>query len=99
LERRRRHGRTHARVDERFRTIARTFTEIEERVDRALDQVRPVIARDGGDVFLVRVEDDVAYVQMIGACGGCAAAQMTLKQGIQVAVTAAVPEIRAVEAV
>jgi len=47
----------------------------------------------------VRVEDDIAYVQMIGACGGCAAAQMTLKQGIQVAVTAAVPEIRAVEAV
>lgn len=47
----------------------------------------------------MRVEDDVAYVQMVGACGGCSAARYTLKNGIEAAVTAAVPEIRAVESI
>jgi Fe-S cluster biogenesis protein NfuA len=52
---------------------------------------------DGGDVWLIRVEGDVAYVQMLGACGGCAAAHATLKGGIEAVVREDVPEIRAVE--
>jgi Fe-S cluster biogenesis protein NfuA len=52
---------------------------------------------DGGDVWLIRVEGDVAYVQMLGACGGCAAAHMTLKGGIEAVVREDVPEIRTVE--
>ncbi|MGD0475849.1 MAG: NifU family protein [Candidatus Velthaea sp.] len=69
------------------------------RVDAALDRVRPGIAADGGDVWLINIEDDVAYVQMVGACGGCAAAVSTLKLGIERAVCEDVPEIRAVEQV
>jgi Fe-S cluster biogenesis protein NfuA len=76
----------------------RTFTAVEERVNRALDRIRPAIAADGGDVWLVRVTADVAYVQMVGACGGCAAAHLTLKGGIETVVREDVPEIRAVEA-
>jgi Fe-S cluster biogenesis protein NfuA len=76
----------------------RTFTAVEERVNRALDRIRPAIAADGGDVWLVRVDGDVAYVQMIGACGGCAAAHLTLKGGIETVVREDVPEIRSVEA-
>ena len=76
---------------------ARTFTALEERVDRALDRIRPAIAADGGDVWLIRVEDDVAYVQMLGACGGCPASHLTLKGGIEAVVREDVPEIRAVE--
>jgi Fe-S cluster biogenesis protein NfuA len=69
------------------------------RVDAALDRVRPSILADGGDVWLINIDDDVAYVQMVGACGGCAAAMTTLKLGIERAVRTDVPEIRAVEQV
>jgi Fe-S cluster biogenesis protein NfuA len=79
--------------------MPRTFTPLEERVNHALDRIRPAIAADGGDVWLVRVEGDVAYVQMIGACGGCAAAHLTLKNGIEAVVREDVPEIATVIAV
>lgn len=67
------------------------------RVDAALERIRPSIHADGGDVWLMNVTDDVAYVQMVGACGGCAAALVTLKTGIERVVREDVPEIRAVE--
>lgn len=70
---------------------------IEGRIEAALDRIRPAIRRDGGDVWLVNVQDGVAYVQMIGACGGCAASQQTLKGGIEAVVREDVPEIRSVE--
>ncbi len=66
---------------------------IEERVNAALDKVRPGIAMDGGEVWLVRVQGTTAFVQMLGACGGCAAANMTLKGAIEMVVTSDVPEI------
>jgi Fe-S cluster biogenesis protein NfuA len=53
------------------------------RVEAALDEVRPAIARDGGDVWLVRVEAGIAYVQMVGACGGCSMVETTLKGAIE----------------
>jgi len=70
---------------------------VESRIEAALDRIRPAIRMDGGDVWLIRVDGDVAYVQMLGACGGCAAAHMTLKGGIEAVVREDVPEIRAVE--
>ena len=72
---------------------------LHERVDMALDRIRPTIQADGGDVWLMNVTDDIAYVQMIGACGGCAAVLTTLKLGIERVVREDVPEIRAVEQV
>jgi Fe-S cluster biogenesis protein NfuA len=72
---------------------------IEARVNRALDKVRPLIAADGGEVWLVKVEDNVAYVQMLGACGGCPASNMTLKGAIEAVVSVDVPEITTVEQV
>jgi Fe-S cluster biogenesis protein NfuA len=77
----------------------RTFTPLEERANRALDRVRPAIAADGGDVWLIRVEDATAYVQMLGACGGCPASHLTLKNGIEAAIRAEVPEISEVVAI
>ncbi|GAC1308608.1 MAG: NifU family protein [Vulcanimicrobiaceae bacterium] len=70
---------------------------IAQRIDAALEAVRPGILRDGGDVWLVRVDGSVAYVQMVGACGGCAMATATLKGAIEVAVRARCPEIERVE--
>jgi Fe-S cluster biogenesis protein NfuA len=76
-----------------------TTLSVPERIEAALDRIRPAIRRDGGDVWLINVENDVAYVQMIGACGGCPASNATLKGGIEAVVREDVPEIRAVEQV
>jgi Fe-S cluster biogenesis protein NfuA len=73
--------------------MATAEPSIEERVNAALDKVRPGIAMDGGEVWLVRVQGSTAFVQMLGACGGCAAASMTLKGAIELVVTSDVPEI------
>ncbi len=75
------------------RTMNETTTELAERVNAALDKVRPGIAADGGEVWLVRIEGSVAFVQMLGACGGCPASHLTLKGAIEAIVTAEVPEI------
>lgn len=65
-------------------------------MNAAIDKVRPGIHMDGGEVWLIKVEDRVAFVQMLGACGGCAAANMTLKGAIEQVVRSDVPEIREV---
>ena len=78
---------------------APTLAPIEERINTALDRIRPMIAADGGDVWLIRVEDATAYVQMLGACGGCAASHLTLKNGIEAVILEDVPEITAVKAI
>lgn len=69
---------------------------VEERVNAALDKVRPGIQMDGGEVWLIKVENGVAFVQMLGACGGCPASTMTLKGAIEAVVVADVPEVREV---
>lgn len=86
-------GIAHARSNEGIRAITQT---IEERVNAALDKVRPGIAADGGEVWLIKVERGIAYVQMLGACGGCPASTMTLKGAIETIVRADVPEIQEV---
>ncbi|HLI97627.1 MAG TPA: NifU family protein [Candidatus Baltobacteraceae bacterium] len=69
---------------------------LEARVNRALDKVRPGIQMDGGEVWLIKVENGTAFVQMLGACGGCPASNMTLKGAIEQVVCADVPEIKEV---
>lgn len=73
--------------------MSSTVESVEERVNRALDKVRPGIQADGGEVWLIKVEDGTAYVQMLGACGGCPASTMTLKGAIEAVVVADVPEV------
>ncbi len=75
-------------------------TSLKERVDAALQKVRPSLKADGGDVELVDVGDDgIVKVRLTGACGGCAMSQMTLKMGIEKIVKQNVPEIKSVESV
>ena len=70
-----------------------------EKVEKALNGVRPYLQADGGDVELVDVENGVVKVKLTGACSGCPMSQMTLKQGIEQFVKKAVPEVVSVEAV
>jgi len=70
-----------------------------EKVEKALNEVRPYLQADGGDVELVDVENGVVKVKLTGACSGCPMSQMTLKQGIESYVKKAIPEISSVESV
>jgi ATP-binding protein involved in chromosome partitioning len=70
--------------------------ELRAKVEAALETVRPALRADGGDIVLDRIEGEVAYVRLLGACHGCAAAQVTLSEGVEKAVRAACPEIRSV---
>jgi len=68
-----------------------------ERVEEALNLVRPAIRADGGDVELVRIRDDnVVEVKMTGACGNCPMAIYTLKAGIERVLKDVIPEIKEV---
>ena len=72
---------------------------IEKRVQNALDEIRPQIQADGGDVELVAVEKLIVKVRLVGACAGCPMSAMTLKQGVEALIKERVPEILKVEAV
>jgi Fe-S cluster biogenesis protein NfuA len=72
---------------------------MKDKVEQALNDIRPSLQIDGGDVELVDVENGIVKVRLTGACGGCPMSQMTLKQGIEAHVKKAVPEVLSVEAV
>ena len=71
---------------------------LEKRVKNILDQVRPYLQADGGDVRFVELTDDmVVMVELTGACGSCPYSTMTLKNGIESVMKKSIPEIKAVE--
>ncbi len=72
---------------------------LREKVEKALESIKPALQQDGGDVELVGIEGNVVKVQLQGACHGCPMSQMTLQMGIERVVKQQVPEIEAVEAV
>ncbi|MGA1845974.1 NifU family protein [Deferribacter abyssi] len=72
---------------------------LKERVQEVLDQVRPGLQADGGDVELLDVtEDGVVKVQLTGACGTCPFSTMTLKHGIEMRLKEMIPEVKEVVA-
>ncbi len=72
---------------------------MKERIEKALDKIRPSLMADGGNVELVEVEGDLVKVKLTGACGGCPMSQMTLKMGIERVLKKEIPEIKEVVAV
>jgi Fe-S cluster biogenesis protein NfuA len=72
---------------------------IQKRVQAALDEIRPQIQLDGGDVELVAVEQSTVKVRLVGHCAGCPMSAMTLKNGVEAVIKEKVPEITKVEAV
>jgi Fe-S cluster biogenesis protein NfuA len=74
--------------------------ELENKVKNVLDQIRPYLQSDGGDIqFVGLTEDNVVNVELTGACGSCPYSIMTLKNGVETAMKRAIPDIKAVEAV
>lgn len=73
---------------------------LREKIEDALNKVRPSLQADGGDVEFVDVDEDgVVKLRLTGACGGCPMSQMTLKMGIEKILKQNVPEIDRVESV
>jgi Fe-S cluster biogenesis protein NfuA len=64
-----------------------------EQVNVLIKRVRPYLQRDGGDIEIIRIEDGIVYVKMLGACDGCMAIDITLKQGIETMLLENVPGI------
>ncbi len=74
--------------------------ELTERVERALDSIRPYLKADGGNVKILEITDEkVVRLELLGSCGSCPMSTMTLKAGVEESIRRAVPEISAVEAV
>ena len=72
---------------------------MKEKVAAVLEQIRPALQADGGDVELVGVDDGVVSLKLTGACDGCPMASMTLKMGIERVLKGQVPEVKEVVAV
>lgn len=71
------------------------MSDIAQRVAMALDEIRPYLQKDGGDILLVGIVDDcIVEVQLQGACIDCHVNQMTLKHGVEETVKKFAPEIR-----
>lgn len=76
------------------------MSDIVKKVEEALEQIRPYLQADGGNVSLVEITDDhVVKVELQGACKSCSMSIMTLKAGIEESIKRAVPEIKTVKAI
>ena len=70
-----------------------------EKIHQALEEIRPFLNSDGGDISFISLEDNKVKVQLHGACVGCSVNQMTLKSGVEMTIKKYLPEIEAVESI
>lgn len=76
------------------------MSELETKVKNVIEQIRPYLQADGGDISFVELTtDNVVNVELQGACGSCPFSRMTLKNGVEDAMKKAIPEIKSVEAI
>jgi Fe-S cluster biogenesis protein NfuA len=74
--------------------------ELIKKVNNVIDQIRPYLVADGGDIEFIRITDqNEVQVELKGACASCSMSIMTLKQGVEQAVVKAIPEIKSVDAI
>ena len=68
-------------------------------IENALEEIRPFLKNDGGDISLISVDNDIVKVKFEGACSTCTVNQMTLKSGVEMIIKKHVPEIQKVVSV
>ncbi len=74
-----------------------TTEELTLNIEKALDEIRPFLQSDGGNISLISIEDDkIVKVQLQGACVGCSVNQMTLKSGVEMTIKKYAPQIEQV---
>jgi Fe-S cluster biogenesis protein NfuA len=75
------------------------MTDKEQKIEDALNSVRPFLKMDGGNVELLNIdEDNVVTLKLLGACSGCSMSHMTMKAGIEEAIKKILPEVKSVVA-
>ena len=67
--------------------------EKEQKIIDVIDTLRPFLINDGGNIEFVKLEDDKVYIKMLGACSNCEMLDLTLKEGIEMAIKEEVPDI------
>lgn len=73
------------------------MNDVENRIIAVLDKIRPFLISDGGNIEFVKFEDGIVYVKMIGHCSDCQLIDVTLSDGIEVALVNEIPEVVAVK--
>jgi Fe-S cluster biogenesis protein NfuA len=73
--------------------------DMKEKIEAIINEIRPLLQGDDGDIELVGIENNVVKVRLRGACAGCPGAQMTLKMAVERRIKARVPEVERVESV
>lgn len=68
----------------------------EEKIIEVIDMIRPFIINDGGNIEFVKYEDNIVYIEMLGACASCEMLDVTLKGAIEVAIMEEIPEVKEV---
>ena len=72
---------------------------MKEKIQEAIDKIKPMLQADGGDVEFVDYKDGIVKVRLQGACAGCPMSQMTVKNGIERMLKQEIPEIKSVESI
>lgn len=70
-----------------------------EKVEKAIDEIRPFLQADGGNIELIDIQEGIVKVKLVGACGSCPMSQLTLKRGVEARLKAQIPEVKEVIAV
>jgi len=68
-------------------------------IEKALEEIRPMLARHLGNIEFVKFENNIVYVRFLGTCQGCPLSQLTLKAGVEEMLKSKIPEVASVEAV
>ncbi len=69
------------------------MTETEKRIIAVIDKIRPFLISDGGNIEFVKFEDGIVYVKFMGQCSNCQLIDVTLKDGIEMALVNEIPEV------
>lgn len=70
--------------------------EAEIKIKEVIDTLRPFLINDGGNIEFIKYENNIVYIQMMGACSDCEMIDLTLKDGIEMAIKEEVPEVKEV---
>lgn len=70
--------------------------EIEKQIIEVIDEIRPFLINDGGNIEFVKYEDNIVYIKMQGACADCEMLDLTLSEGIEQAIITEIPEVEKV---
>ena len=76
--------------------MSRNIQKEKEKIIEVIDQLRPFLVNDGGNIEFIKYEDDIVYIHMIGACANCQMLNLTLKEGIEAAIKEEIPTVKEV---